>query len=150
MKELFTKEIQNKLKRQYAKGFKIEDLDVITKVFNPYGLGNWYIISQNPANDDELFAIVDWFELEIGAVSKSELTSVKVPPFGLPLERDKYFEPINAAKLFSQIRGARAVSTTNFESGGQLNAIQMDKPTFSPNNVFVGYDRTPSTTLIIE
>ena len=41
MRDLFTKEIEKKLKRQYSKGFKLEDLEVITKVFNPYGLGTW-------------------------------------------------------------------------------------------------------------
>ncbi len=150
MSDLFTKEIEKKLKNQYDKGFKLEDLEVITKVFNPYGLGTWYIISQNPNDEDELFAIVDWFELEIGGVSKSELAAVRVPPFGLPFERDKYFEPINASTLLSQIRAARAVSTTNYEQGGKLDSISMNKPTFSPEKVFVGYNRIPSTPIIIE
>lgn len=150
MRDLFTKEIEKKLKKQYSKGFKLEDLQVITKVFNPYGLGTWYIISQNPENEDELFAIVDWFELEIGGVSKSELSSVKVPPFNLPFERDKYFDPINAATLLSQIRASRVVSTSNFEQGGQINTLSMNKPTFSPDSVFVGYNRIPSTPLILE
>lgn len=150
MNELFTKEIEKNLKKQFNKGFKIKDLDVVAKVFNPYGLGTWYLLSQNPQNEDELFAIVDWFELEIGFVSKDEILSINVPPFGLPLERDKYFESINAEVLLSQIRGARAVSTSNFEDGGVLGSQDANKPTFSPAMVFVGYNKTPSSTLIIE
>lgn len=150
MNELFTKEIEKNLKKQFNKGFKIKDLDVVAKVFNPYGLGTWYLLSQNPQNEDELFAIVDWFELEIGFVSKDEILSINVPPFGLPLERDKYFESINAEVLLSQIRGARAVSTSNFEDGGVLGSQDTNKPTFSPAMVFVGYNKTPSSTLIIE
>jgi hypothetical protein len=150
MNELFTKEIEKKLKKQFNKGFKIKDLEVITKIFNPYGLGTWYILSQNPKKEDELFAIVDWFELEIGFVSKEEISSIKVPPFELPLERDKYFENINAEVLLSQIRGARAVSTSNFEDGGVIGLQDANKPTFSPAMVFVGYNKTPSSTLILE
>lgn len=150
MKELLTKEIQKKLKSQYSLGFELANLEVIAKIFNPYGLGTWYIINQNPNNPDELFAIVDWFELEIGGVSLSELQSVKVPPFGLPLERDKYFEKINALTLLSQIKAARVVSTSNFALGGEINSLSMDKPTFSPNNVFVGYNRIPVTPIILE
>ena len=150
MNELFTKDTEKKLKKQFSKGFKIKDLDVVAKIFNPYGLGTWYLLSQNPQNEDELFAIVDWFELEIGFVSKEEISSIKVPPFGLPLEKDKYFQNVNAEVLLSQIRGARAVSTSNFEDGGVIGLQNVNKPTFSPALVFVGYNKTPSSTLIIE
>ena len=34
-----------------------------------------------------IWAIVDFFEVEMGSVSRSELEGIKVPPFGLGLER---------------------------------------------------------------
>ena len=98
--KLFTKEIEKKLQTQYAKGNDLESQDVIAKIFNPFGHGTWYLINHDPEDPDYLWAIVDLMEVEVGSVSKKELEQTKVR-FGLGLERDLYFEPMNAQKLLS-------------------------------------------------
>ena len=97
--KLFTKEIERKLQAQYPKGSDLECQDVIAKIFNPFGQGTWYLINQDPEDPDYLWAIVDLVEVEIGSVSKRELEQTKVR-FNLGLERDLYFEPMNAQKLY--------------------------------------------------
>lgn len=98
--KLFTKEIDNKLFDQYQKGSDLENQKVVAKIFNPYGRGTWYLLNSDPQDPDYIWAIVDLFEVEMGSVSRSELESIKVPPFGLGLERDLSFTPINAYELY--------------------------------------------------
>jgi len=97
--KLFTKEIERKLQAQYLKGSDLEGQDVIAKIFIPFGRGTWYLVNQDPEGTDYLWAIVDLMEVEIGSVSKTELEQTKVR-FNLGLERDLYFEPRNAQKLY--------------------------------------------------
>jgi len=112
--KLFTKDIDKKLFAQYDLGANLETQKVIAKIFNPYGRGTWYIINSDPSDPDYLWAIVDLFEVESGSVSRSELESLKVPPFGLHLERDSGFTPINAAELYKGLLAGK-----HYKEGGE-------------------------------
>jgi len=112
--KLFTAEIESKLQKQFPLGSNLESQQVICKIFNPYGRFTWYIVNQDPEDPDYLWAIVDGFEVEIGSVSKSELESIKVPPFGLPLERYRGFNPKNAAEVFRGLLEGK-----HYRSGGK-------------------------------
>lgn len=120
--KLFTKEIDKQLFAQYAKGSDLENQKVIAKIFNPYGRGVWYIINSDPNDPDYLWAIVDLFDVEVGSVSRSELETLKVPPFRLGLERDMSFTPINAAELF---KGAS--QGKRYAEGGELDIAAQNK-----------------------
>ena len=52
-----------------------------------------------PNDLDYLWTIVDLMEVEVGSVSKRELEQTRVK-FDLPLERDLYFELVNAQTFF--------------------------------------------------
>lgn len=123
--KLFTKDIDNKLFKQYSLGNDLENQMVVAKIFNPYGRGVWYIINSDPQDPDYLWAIVDLFEVEIGSVSRSELETLRVPPFGLGLERDLYWTPMNAAEVFrGLLRGEQ------YKRGGAIHndeSVQMVK-----------------------
>jgi len=112
--KLFTKDIDKKLFAQYDLGANLETQKVIAKIFNPYGRGTWYIINSDPSDPDYLWAIVDLFEVEAGSVSRNELESLKVPPFGLHLERDSGFSPINAAELYKGLLAGK-----HYKEGGE-------------------------------
>ena len=112
--KLFTKDIDKKLFAQFDLGANLETQKVIAKIFNPYGRGTWYIINSDPSDPDYLWAIVDLFEVEAGSVSRSELESIKVPPFGLHLERDSSFTPINAAELYKGLLAGK-----HYKEGGE-------------------------------
>lgn len=112
--KLFTKDIDKKLFAQYPKGNNLEQQQVVAKIFNPYGRGTWYIINSDPSDPDYLWAIVDLFEVEVGSVSRNELESIKVPPFGLHLERDMSFTPTNAASLLEGLEQGKM-----YEKGGE-------------------------------
>lgn len=120
--KLFTKEIDNKLFAQYKYGSDLSKQMVVAKIFNPFNKGCWYIINSDPNDPDYLWAIVDLFEIEAGSVSREDLQTIKVPPFGLNLERDLYFQPINAQELYDRLRQGE-----RFEHGGSIDVIQNDK-----------------------
>jgi len=106
--KLFTKEVDKQLFAQYPKGSDLDNQMVVAKIFNPYGRGVWYLLNSDPEDPDYIWAIVDLFEPDMGSVSRSELQTVKVPPFGLGLERDIYFTPKPAKEVWEGImRGER-------------------------------------------
>jgi len=100
--ELFTKEIIESAKAQYPLGSEMENQSIIAKFFNPTGAGTWYLMNMDPEDEDYCWGIVNLFEVEIGSFSKSELENTKVG-FGIGIERDLYFEPINAKELWEKI-----------------------------------------------
>jgi hypothetical protein len=121
--KLFTKEIDAKLFAQYSKGGDLANQMVVAKIFNPYGRGTWYLLNSDPDDPDYIWAIVDLFEPETGSVSRSELESIKVPPFRLGLERDTSFRPINAQELLNGLYQGKHyakggnISYTDWEEG---------------------------------
>lgn len=100
--ELFTKEIIEQAKAQYLLGSEMENQMIVAKFFNPTGLGSWYLMNMDPEDQDYCWGIVDLFEVEVGSFSKSELENFK-GPLGLGIERDLYFEPVNAKELWDKL-----------------------------------------------
>lgn len=100
--ELFTKEIIEKAKAQYPLGSDLENQMIVAKFFNPCGAGTWYLMNMDPDGEDYCWGIVSLFEVEMGSFSKSELENTKVG-FGLGIERDLYFEPVNAKELWDKL-----------------------------------------------
>jgi hypothetical protein len=116
-KKLFTKTIDTQLFKQYPKGNNLEAQKVIAKIFNPYGRGRWYILNSDPQDPDYLWAIVEMNgEIEIGSVSREELETITVKPFGLNLERDLYFSPVNAKEVYDGLRAGQF-----YKDGGETD-----------------------------
>lgn len=150
MKKLLTKAETDRLTKAWSSDLTLANLTVQAKVFNPYGMGTWYLLALNPDGGDELFAIVDLMFLEVGSVSLHELSGVRVPPFNMPLERDRYFEPKKADELYRELSASRASGTANFAAGGKIERVEGSGLTFNPNQVFVGYSKVPASPSIIE
>lgn len=100
--ELFTKEIIDKAKAQYHLGSDMECQMIVAKFYNPTGAGSWYLMNMDPEDEDYCWGIVDLFEVEVGSFSKSELEDFK-GSLGLGIERDVYFEPVNAKELWAKL-----------------------------------------------
>jgi hypothetical protein len=83
---------------------------VVCSFFSPDAGWTWYAIEGSPVDENGLydtdkekvdfvfFGLVSGLEVELGYFSLSELTSVR-GPFGLPIERDLYFEPIRLSEV---------------------------------------------------
>ena len=96
--ELLTKAIEDKAQAQFHIGNDLEKQVVVAKFFNPTGAGTWWFINQDPEDPDYCWGICHIFEWEIGSFSKSELVEFR-GRLGLRIERDLYFEEVNAKEL---------------------------------------------------
>tara|TARA_R110000782_G_scaffold161794_1_gene253768 strand:+ start:132 stop:437 length:306 start_codon:yes stop_codon:yes gene_type:complete len=63
---------------------------VVVKLFNPSGIGTWYLTELNP-DTNIAFGLADLHEKELGYIDISELENVKLP-MGLKIERDLHYE----------------------------------------------------------
>lgn len=106
--KLLTKELVKKCEEYplYSQEGKSGDAKVIAKFFNPTGQGTWLITEgdvirdeQGNIEDVEMFGFVNLVGMdcaELGYVSLNELQSIRLPLFGLTIERDLYYpEDIN-------------------------------------------------------
>lgn len=117
--KLFTKEINDKLFKQYPLGSDLSKQKVIAKIFNPYGNGRWFLINSDENDPDYLWAIVEMGgNVEMGSVSRSELEGIKLTPFRLGLERDLGFRPINAEELFKGLSEGKFYKRGGYMAGG--------------------------------
>lgn len=103
MMKLLTEEIKRKLAKYpiYSQDDKGEEALILCKFFNPYGDQTWYILEgDQEGNDYYLFTLFeDCHGREYGYVMLSELQNLRVPPFRLGIERDKYFKPCKVSEL---------------------------------------------------
>ena len=93
--KLITKDVLKKFEKypigsQDGKG---RDAKVLVKFFGGYA-ATWLITEGSPweNGDYELYGYItlDGYDWEWGYVLLSELQSLRLPPFGLPIERDMY------------------------------------------------------------
>jgi hypothetical protein len=114
--KLFTSAIDKKLFSQYPLGSDLSKQVVVAKIFNPTGVGTWFIINSDPDDPDYLWAIVDLgYGAEVGSVSRSQLENYR-GRFGLGFERDTSFTPINAEEVLQGLRAGEF-----FANGGSLS-----------------------------
>jgi len=112
--KLFTDEQRAKLienfdhNKIHAGTDKVKKFDVVVKLFNPAGIGTWWLSELNPDEnvafgyallDDPLFA-------ELGYVDIAELQNLKLP-LGLGIERDRYFNSMPMDKVIEQVQEKR-------------------------------------------
>jgi hypothetical protein len=103
--KLFTKDIDRHLFKQYHLGSDLENQVVVAKIFNPYQNMRWFLINSDVDDPDYIWAIVQMGNnVEVGSVSRSELETIRISPFRLPLERDLGFIPVNAQELLNGLR----------------------------------------------
>jgi len=100
--KLFTKAIEKKAQEQFHLGSDMEKQVVVAKFFNPTGIGTWYLMNQDPRDENYLWGVVDLYEIEVGSFSKSELENY-IGLYGLGIERDLYFKEVNAKMLFEEL-----------------------------------------------
>jgi len=74
------------------------------KLFTPDSSWTWYITEFD--GEDLLFGLVDGLEAELGYFRLSELQAVR-GALGLPIERDRFFEPRPVGEILEEVRSWR-------------------------------------------
>ena len=97
--KLLTKDIEQKLIKQHEESKKNPEINM-SKINKPYlylfgGSSCTWLISEYDKLENLFFGLCDLGHgcPEIGCVSREEIEKVKFPPFGLRVERDRYFTP---------------------------------------------------------
>lgn len=95
--KLITKALENKLRKfpPHAQEGKGENAEIIVKFFG--GCAYTFLATEAEFTEDgDIYffgkATLDGSFWEWGSVSLKELQSIRFPPFGLPIERDRYLE----------------------------------------------------------
>jgi len=110
--KLLTKEIRDKLPKLYqTEGIPLEEKVAVAKFFTPDSSWTWYAVEGQEEDDDFIFfGLVQGLEEEWGYFSLKELESVR-GPWGLPVERDKFFRP----QRIKEIKGERGARCSSFK-----------------------------------
>ena len=87
--KLLTKAIKDKLIENHKAQDGTKEFKAVTKLFNPVGAGTWYLSELDPETNIA-FGLCEILEKELGYVNLDELSEI-FGPFGLGIERDKYF-----------------------------------------------------------
>jgi len=96
--KIITKEIEQAFAKQGDTSQKsMADIKIVMKLFNPQGVGTWYLYEKL---DDDVYMCFanfnDPMNAEIGTVSMQELTSFR-GWLGLGIERDMHFKPLSVS-----------------------------------------------------
>ena len=73
----------------------------VVKFFTPDADWTWYATEYDP-KEKTFFGLVDGFAKELGYFNLEQLQELK-GPFGLPVERDLYFDPTPLKELDSNL-----------------------------------------------
>jgi Protein of unknown function (DUF2958) len=84
----------DKLPRLEACG---QDPLVTVKLFNPGGIGTWYLAAYDPETRTA-FGAADVHEYEVGTIDMAELVTFR-GRFGLPIERDLQWTPRRLSEI---------------------------------------------------
>lgn len=100
---LLPDEIRAQLPPLYSGEEQGSEAKALVKFFTPDSSWTWYATEFD--GEDTFFGLVVGLEIELGTFSLSELEEAR-GPLGLPIERDKFFEPTSLRALQQQHRGA--------------------------------------------
>jgi DUF2958 family protein len=104
-----TKELEKALPALYSQENTPDPL-VVCKFFTPDAGWTWFAIEGSPVDEDGFydtdkekvdfvfFGLVSGLDVELGYFSLSELKSIR-GKFGLPVERDLYFQPTRLSEV---------------------------------------------------
>jgi hypothetical protein len=99
--KLITKEIIKKTPKIGEGDQKTTDeLQFVFKLFAPWTHWTWYI-AEADFETGEAFGLCCGFEKELGYLNLKELEEIR-GPFGLRIERDKWFEPCSYKQALQQ------------------------------------------------
>lgn len=98
---LLTDEIRARLPKLYENEHLGLEALAQVKFFTPDSNWTWYASEFD--GEDIFFGLVSGFEVELGYFSLAELEDAR-GPLGLPIERDRYFEPRTLRELQEQHR----------------------------------------------
>jgi len=106
--KMMTKELGKKIPPLYSQDGKGDEAIVYAHYFNPYGVGEWWILEWDGEN--EMFGYADLGFPELGYISLSELENVSIGGMELPIERDLHWREKTLGEVKQAVSKYRAES----------------------------------------
>jgi len=106
--KMMTKELGKKIPPLYSQDGKGDEAIVYAHYFNPYGVGEWWILEWD--GKDEMFGYADLGFPELGYISLSELENVSIGGMELPIERDLHWREKTLGEVKQAVSKYRAES----------------------------------------
>ena len=97
--KLMTAALGKKIPKMESQDALGDDAIVYAHYFNPYGIGEWWILEWD--GKDEMFGYADLGYPELGYISLSELESLSIGGMELPIERDLHWQE----KTLGEVKG---------------------------------------------
>ena len=102
--KMMTAALGNKIPPLYSQDEKGDEAIVYAHYFNPYGIGEWWILEWD--GKEEMFGYADLGFPELGYISLSELENISIGRLGLPLERDLHWRE----KTLGEVKKSKSFS----------------------------------------
>ena len=120
--KLLTEEVRRKLPKLYETEHEGLDAQARVKFFTPDSNWTWYAAEFD--GEDTFYGLVIGLEIELGYFSLSELEKTK-GALGLPIERDRYFEPRTLKELMDYHEQERRPIAGGMEDRDRQQLIDM-------------------------
>lgn len=137
--KLFTKADQTLLQSQWGFGSDLKSQMVFVKIFEPLRRVFYYVINQDPADPERIFALEKTNKnVNLGFFRKSAIENAKLPPYGLRFERDMYFDPIPAQELLDGL-----IKGKYYAKGGEI-VVDINEKVYDKGNykaIFGDFDK---------
>ena len=102
--KMMTEALGKKIPPLYSQDGKGDEAIVYAHYFNPYGIGEWWILEWD--GKDEMFGYADLGFPELGYISLSELENVSIGGMELPIERDLHWQE----KTLGEVKKSKSFS----------------------------------------
>ena len=99
--KLLTESIKKAAEGQFNRASEMREQQVVAKFFNPVGSWSWYLMNKDPESS-YCWGIVKGEAVEVGSFDIEDLQKIELQ-FGLGIERDTSFTPMNAKLLYSKL-----------------------------------------------
>ena len=106
--KMMTAALGKKIPPLYSQDEKGDEAIVYAHYFNPYGIGEWWILEWD--GKDEMFGYADLGFPELGYISLSELENVSIGGMELPIERDLHWREKTLGEVKQAVSKYRAES----------------------------------------
>jgi len=135
--KMMTKELGKKIPPLYSQDGKGDEAIVYAHYFNPYGVGEWWILEWDGEN--EMFGYADLGFPELGYISLSELENVSIGGMELPIERDLHWQEKTLGEVKEAMSKYRAKPKALSSESGKSNSMWDKSGSLKPLLAFVGF-----------
>jgi len=135
--KMMTAALGKKIPPLYSQDGKGDEAIVYAHYFNPYGIGEWWILEWD--GKDEMFGYADLGFPELGGIWLSELEKASIGGMELPIERDLHWQEKTLGEVKQAVSKYRAEPKALSSESGKSTSMWHKSDSLKPLLAFVGF-----------